>query len=222
MKKLFILQLLLPGVLFSCLRAGDIHTEAFTNIYNNAVWGKNNQGEGFSGGGSTFEKTVKYRKLLQNFLKEKNIKSVVDIGCGDWEFSKYINWDGIDYIGFDVVDWVIKNDISRFSNDHIHFFTSNFLDEDLPEADLLLCKHVLQHLSNEDVLKLIPQFKKYKYCLVTNEVDRHSLTSNNVDIKPGGCRTIDLTRAPFNIRGKKLLSYSPQNFEMHQVLLIEN
>src|SRR5437870_4263480 len=69
--------------------------EVFTEIYNQAIWGANEQGEGYSGPGSTMASTVEYRGFLQNFLKEKGIRSVVDLGCGDWEFSQNMDWTGV-------------------------------------------------------------------------------------------------------------------------------
>lgn len=220
--KVIIVSILL---LISNLYAHDVCKEVFTHIYDHGVWGRNAEGEAFSGGGSFFHTTVEYRNFLISFLKNKNIKTVVDIGCGDWEFSRFISWNDmhIQYIGYDIVESVIEKDIVRYGSPTIRFVVGNFLEIDLPPADLLLCKHVLQHLSNADIMKLIPQFKKYKYCLITNETDRKSLSSNNPDIEVGDCRALDLTKPPFNVNGKKVLTYIPKNeFGVHQVLLIEN
>ena len=38
-------------------------------------------------------------ETYQQFLKDNAIRSVVDAGCGDWEFSQAIDWTGIDYKG---------------------------------------------------------------------------------------------------------------------------
>src|SRR5258706_16476890 len=69
--------------------------QIFTDIYRRAIWGKNDQGTGNSGPGSTLNATLTYRKFLQQFLKDHDIRSVVDAGCGDWEFSQALNWNGI-------------------------------------------------------------------------------------------------------------------------------
>ena len=34
-------------------------------------------------------------------LAERRIRTVVDLGCGDWQFSKYVDWRGIEYHGYD-------------------------------------------------------------------------------------------------------------------------
>ncbi len=200
----------------------DSHIEAFSYIYDHGIWGKNNEGIASSGGGSTLARTTEYRELLQNFLHEHDIKTVVDAGCGDWEFSAHIDWTGIEYKGYDAVQSVIQTDIERYASDHISFVHGSFLTTDLPPADLLLCKHVLQHLTNEDIITFIPQLSKYKYCLITNEVHPKTLTSHNPNIRIGDCRHVDLAKPPFNLPGHALLNYSPGGFGMHQVFFIDN
>jgi len=44
---------------------------------------------------------------LQQFLKDNKIRSVVDAGCGDWGLSQALDWGGIDYKGYDIVEAVI-------------------------------------------------------------------------------------------------------------------
>jgi SAM-dependent methyltransferase len=188
----------------------------FTNIYENHLWGE----EG-SGGGSRIENAKPYVDFLQKFLCEKKITSVVDVGCGDWQFSKFINWKGIRYFGIDVVKYIIENNTQRFGSPTITFIHSDGISNDLPEADLMVCKEVLQHLTNADVFSLIKQLGKFKYCLITNDVDPHTLSSDNHEIIRGSSRTIDLTKPPFNIKGEKVLTYyTPVGVK--QILLIQN
>lgn len=41
---------------------------------------------------------------MRKFIKENAIQSVVDLGCGDWQFSPYIYHDlDVAYLGYDVV-----------------------------------------------------------------------------------------------------------------------
>jgi hypothetical protein len=71
--------------------------------------------------------------------------------------------------------------------------------DELPAADLLISKDVLQHLSNELVQKFIRNNLKpgkYKWVLLTN--DRGS---ENADTVPGGYRAIDLAARPFDVKG---------------------
>ena len=52
-----------------------------------------------SGSGSLAINNKPYIKYLKNFLKNNNIKTVVDIGCGDWQISENIDWTNIKYLG---------------------------------------------------------------------------------------------------------------------------
>lgn len=200
--------------------------EVFDAIYREGTWGKGSGGTGTSGSGSTLAATALYRQFLQQFMKDNNIKSVVDAGCGDWEFSQALDWTGIDYKGFDIVDSVIAADKQKYGKPNIQFFTANIVDTDLPPADLLICKEVLQHLPNADVAKFLTQLPKYKHVLIMNAVSPVSLSAHNIDIKlddvkAGGYRNLDITRPPFSVAGDKPLTYWANN-GMHQVVHVQS
>lgn len=191
-------------------------SSAFRNIYDQGIWGTNELGEGTSGSGSTLASTSIYRTFLQEFLKEHGIKSVVDAGCGDWEFSKAIDWRGIDYKGFDIVPSVIARD-KKYEKPNIHFFVANVVTDELPPADLLVSKHVLQHLPNADVAKFLEQLPKYEHVLLVDSVDPKTLSGDNRDIRVGAFRYLDPTRPPFDLPGAKVLTWS-DGAHMHQVV----
>lgn len=73
----------------------------------------------------------------------------MDVGCGDWQFSQAIDWGTIKYIGYDIVKQVVKANRKKFGTRLISFIHGNGVQCDLPMADLLICKDVLQHLPNE-------------------------------------------------------------------------
>ncbi len=195
--------------------------EIFSEIYANKVWGENCEGIGWSGEGSDDQVTIIYREFLQNFIEKNSIKSVVDLGCGDWEFTRFMNWDGVDYKGYDVVASVIVRNKSRFEKENIHFFQADALNSELPVADLLVCKDVLQHLTNADIFRVMKQFHKYKYILITNGLDASTLSSDNYDIGRGDYRPLDLSKPPFNARGEKVLTFNSYYF-IKQTFLIMN
>ena len=47
---------------------------------------------------------------LKEIIIQNKDKVICDIGCGDWEFSKHINYDkmNIEYTGIDCVEHIIK------------------------------------------------------------------------------------------------------------------
>lgn len=194
-------------MMFSNCAFESSNESIFTNIYKIADWGKNENGEGFSGLGSTLENAAPYMQCLEKFIKENNIKSVVDLGCGDWTFSKHLDWSRVQYTGIDVVQYLIERNQELHSAPNIRFIHSGGAGFQLPEADLLICKDVLQHLSNKDVKKIIKQFGKYKHCLITNDLNCTNEFKMNEDIDSGGLRPLDLTLPPFNLVGQELLQY---------------
>ncbi len=196
--------------------------KAFTDAYEKGEWGKDENGEGTSGLGSTVENTKEYVSFLEEFLHSHFIETVVDVGSGDWEFSKNVKWGNAKYVGYDVVKSIVERNNKNYANDKITFVHADAVHTDLPKADLLICKEVLQHLPHKDIKDFLSQINKYKYCLITNDVDEDTQTSKNNEIPAAHYRTLDITKPPFNIKNaKRVLSYKTQ-VELKQVWLIEN
>ena len=173
-------------------------TQTFNRIYSEGVWGRDATGEGTSGSGSTLEITRQYRAYLQDFIKTHRVTSIVDAGCGDWSFSRTIDWAGARYLGVDIASDVIEADRKKYETGKITFLVGD-ITEQLPAADLLISKDVLQHLPNALVQKFIRnnlKRGKYKWVLLTN--DRGN---PNGDTVPGGYRAIDLSAPPFDVKG---------------------
>ena len=122
----------------------------FTNIYDKKIWGIG------SGSGSNVSKdTLKYIQLLESIInnKEYDIKTICDIGCGDWNFSKFINFGDKEYLGIDCVKSVIENNIKNYENQNIRFIHKIVNDDYIPKGyDLIIIKDVIQHWTDEDIL----------------------------------------------------------------------
>jgi SAM-dependent methyltransferase len=175
--------------------------EQFEGIYANNEW------QYGSGTGSRPVNTRRYMRMLQRFLRDQKIRSVVDFGCGDWQFSQFIKWEGIDYLGLDIVPFVIERNEKQFSSDNVRFrvFSGNF--DDVPPADLLIVKDVLQHWSNASILAFLPVLERFRFSLITNDVNPRGITENS-DIADGDCRDLDLRMPPFNLTAEQVLSYT--------------
>jgi SAM-dependent methyltransferase len=168
----------------------------FETIYQRGVWG------GGSGAGSAPQNVRAYMSFLQAFLNNNPIRSVVDIGCGDWQFSQFINWGDRSYLGVDVVASVIQANEARFNRPNFEFLCANPLNEafDPPSGDLLLMKDVLQHLSNANVKKLLELTKRFRYALITNAYAR-----TNDDCENGDTRPLDIREEPFDLKQAVLI-----------------
>src|SRR5438128_1973440 len=113
------------------------HAALFSELYARDEWG------GGSGPGSTLEYTRSYRAFVEQFVVEHAIRSVLDVGCGDWQFSQQIDWKGARYVGLDIASGVIERNRERFPD--VEFVQHDARDLDRYAGfDLLIVKDVLQ------------------------------------------------------------------------------
>jgi hypothetical protein len=75
--------------------------DVFTKVYSEGMWG-GDPGTFFSGPGSNEEAAKPYADFVLRFMTERNLKSVVDLGCGDFRVGRLIAASGVSYIGVDV------------------------------------------------------------------------------------------------------------------------
>lgn len=175
----------------------------FINIYDKNIWGKG------SGAGSSFNYNKKYIQYLQKFFLTNNINTVLDIGCGDWQFSQYINFDNIKYTGIDIVPSVIDKN-NQFISENIDFVCGDISDfeqlKPYTNVDLILLKDVLQHWSDIDVDNFLSKITKSnaKYILITSAY-KHFRDKN----KNGTKRDIDnkYSFAPLDLMQPKYNQY---------------
>ena len=131
---------------------------SFQNIYDKNEWGQG------SGPGSSPTNTIEYRAFLSRFIAENGIHNLTDLGCGDWQFSRFMDWSNLDYTGFDVVPTIVERNQRLFTLPNVRFeiFTSM---EALPGGDLLLAKEVLQHLPNAVIKEYLAAIsQKISFC----------------------------------------------------------
>jgi SAM-dependent methyltransferase len=183
------------------------HGEVFDFVYAANIWGGASGGSiGTSGEGSADAATAPYRDFLAGFMREKGIASVHDVGCGDWQLGRLIDWTGIDYVGVDVSSAVMRN-TRKYAAKNIRFVEGAAREMELPRADLLILKDVLQHWSNDDILRFLPKLGGFRYSLITNGGNPAKAPDANRNIRAGGYRLIDLSRAPFSVPGSFVFSY---------------
>lgn len=213
----------LPFLWIALLWGEPSPADVFTRVYETGLWGKDEQGNGTSGSGSTLENATEYIVFLNKFIQRNQIKTVVDIGCGDWEVMKHVDLSGVEYIGVDVVPSIIQRNIEKYASSHVHFIVADCIQDPLPKADLLLCKDVFNHLPNDLVFKVIDRFRNYRHILVTTDVEAATLTSGNGNIVLGDWRSIDLSAPPFFQKGKKVLIYPAEYtyYHLKQVFYID-
>jgi SAM-dependent methyltransferase len=176
---------------------GDGALDAFQRIYESDHW------KGGSGEGSDVEATSAYRSVLQAILGGRDIARVVDAGCGDWQFSRLVDWTGIRYTGIDIVPDVVAANTAAFGHDGTDFVSGDIRTETLPPADLLICKDVLQHWDLASIHAFLARnLGRYRYALITNDIASVHIDDAmlNAEIPIGAWRPLDLERPPFSLR----------------------
>jgi SAM-dependent methyltransferase len=178
----------------------------FDDIYQNNRWGFG------SGNGSLPSVTKKYRKYLEQFIRDNHIKTVVDYGCGDWQFSYLIDWQDAHYTGLDIVPQVIEDDTKKYATSKISF---QVLKPGAPvpvTGELLIVKDVLQHMSTADIkLFLANVLPHFKYALITNCISPEETV--NDDVATGEFRPLDLRRPPYDVPAEVVLEFAgPRTF----------
>lgn len=175
--------------------------ETFQRIYRTNAWASR---ETRSGGGSELWRTVQIRDFLPPLLFRLGVRSVLDAGCGDWNWQKLINWGDALYTGCDIVPEMVMQLEQEHGSLTRAFFVADLTTDALPRHDAILCRTVLFHLSNEHVLAALRNFAASGsgYLLATT----HPHVTDNADITDGDWRRINLCLAPFSL---------PEPLEMH-------
>ena len=73
----------------------------------------------------------------------------------------------------------------------------DIVKEDLPTADVIICRDCFVHLSNKDIIEALKKFKRSQshYLLTTTF---YNIKENNDLVSGRGWRPINLQKSPFN------------------------
>ena len=180
------------------------HKDIFTSLYKKCSWGNDKHFEykGSSGPGSTKEIAQIYLFFLKYFIETNNIKSIVDLGCGTFNYSKIVYKEVKDlaYTGYDVYEDLIISLNKEHANTQYSFINLDIYNEmeKIIDGELFIIKDVLQHWSNEEIIKFlrfIIDNKKFRYLLITNSCD---IKNEIKDIKTGKFRPLSINSYPLN------------------------
>lgn len=145
----------IPGALFLRNKWTDLALklksteDIFTDIYVGNKWeGK----DSVSGKGSDLRQTRAIMNRLPALLAERNVRTMLDIPCGDFHWMQHVNLEGLDYTGADIVADLIEKNKQQYETENIHFCQLNVIKDKLPQVDLVFCRDCLIHLSLRDSL----------------------------------------------------------------------
>jgi len=164
-----------------------------------------------SGPGSAAQSTLAFRYFLESFIVANAIRSMVDFGCGDFQFMQHVPARDLNYVGFDVVEPLVNANNAQFATARRSFRLFQGDLGELPEADLLVCKDVMIHWPNSQISQFLEVvLPRYQFSLLVNDVSQSSLSPEakpNEDTDVGGFRALRLELPPFSVRGAVVLEY---------------
>jgi len=165
----------------------------FSNIYKRNIWGSK---ESVSGMGSIFAQTKVIRNKLPLILDSLNIKSILDIPCGDFNWMSKTNLKIENYIGGDIVSNLIRKNKEKYEKNGTIFQIMDITKNKLPKVDLILCRDCLVHFSYYDIFSALKNIKlsNSTFLLTTTFINRNK----NRNIFSGGWRPLNLRLPPFN------------------------
>jgi SAM-dependent methyltransferase len=141
--------------------------EIFSEIYDRNRWG-GEPGAFHSGSGSTGSHAEQYGQMVRRFIAERGIRRVVDLGCGDFRVgAQLLDGMAVDYTGIDIVPALIEANRRLHGSGRVRFECRDIIEDELPQGDLCLIRQVLQHLSNDQIIRVLRNVAGYPYVIVT-------------------------------------------------------
>jgi SAM-dependent methyltransferase len=162
--------------------------DVFAAIYRSGKWSRG--GREYNSGPGTEDKQVAglYLSVVQNEIGhlEMSGKRFVDLGCGDFRIASRLACLAGSYVGVDIVPALVDSLNTRYGNEQVAFLCANIIDDPLPEGDICFVRQVFQHLSNSQILRVLPKLRAYKHVLITEHVpNRATPYTANLDLAHG-------------------------------------
>ena len=167
--------------------------QTFEYIYQAGHWSGS---ESASGAGSGRDQTAHLRDALPALMRDLRIRALLDLPCGDFGWMRMLQLPVDTYIGADLVPSLIDRLQERYADARRRFMVLDVTTDSLPDADLLLCRDCLVHLSFDDIFRALANIRRsgIPYLLATTFPD----CERNEDVVTGDWRVLNLELPPFN------------------------
>jgi SAM-dependent methyltransferase len=126
-----------------------------------------------------------FAQVVKKELRAGRVRTVVDLGCGDFKVGRLIADLGVEYVGVDIVPDLIQANKDRYGRIGVKFEHADLLTRPLPPGDLALLRQVLQHLSNDEIRAVLRNCHSYDALLITEHIPADDAWVPNLD-KPHG------------------------------------
>lgn len=105
-----------------------------------------------SSGAGSYNNLAKFKaEILNEFVREHKVQSVLEFGCGDGNQLSLAEYPS--YIGLDVSKTILENTKNKFSSDKTKKFylVEDFIQSNFPQVELSLSLDVIYHLVEDEV-----------------------------------------------------------------------
>ncbi len=167
--------------------------ERFERIYHTNLW---SDPESRSGVGSSLDSTRVLREKLPAALRQLGTKVLLDAPCGDFTWMDHVDLTGVEYIGGDIVRSIVESNRTDYAAARRSFVELDLTRDELPDADVLLCRDCLVHLSYANISRVLENVRRsrIRFILMTAFPGR----GDNKDVEDGDWRPLDFEAAPFS------------------------
>lgn len=166
--------------------------EAFRHAYRTNLW---SGPESRSGPGSGLDQTRLLRAALPDLCHRRDLRSLLDVPCGDWRWMATVDLSGVEYTGGDLLEELVELNRRAFGGPGRRFERLDLTASALPRADLLLCRDCLVHLSLADISRALANIRRSEitFLLATT----FPAEPDNLEIVTGDWRPLNLEAPPF-------------------------
>jgi hypothetical protein len=173
--------------------------DRFARIHSTNLW---SDPESRSGVGSSLDSTRAVRARLPSALKELDVRVLLDVPCGDFEWMQHVDLAGIDYIGGDIVPSIVAENQRRYASATRRFIDLDLTRDPLPDADVLLCRDCFVHLSYANIAAALANIARssIRFLFMTSFPGR----GDNHDVMDGDWRPLDFEAPPFSFPAPRL------------------
>lgn len=158
----------------------------FQNIYAEHAWGHGDTDGFYSGAGSDTILARAYAENIQRYIEREGVRSIVDLGCGDFRVASLLVSDNVQYVGVDIVEEVIAANREQHGGPNVRFECLDITRDPLPAGDLCLIREVFQHLSNAEILSVLAKLRGFRHVIFSDaQLPRSAIKKPNRDIPHG-------------------------------------
>ncbi|HZZ44093.1 MAG TPA: class I SAM-dependent methyltransferase [Tepidisphaeraceae bacterium] len=157
--------------------------------------------ESVSGPGSDLEQTAILRTVIPRLLKSLYVRTMLDCPCGDFHWMKLVDLPVEKYIGGDVVAELAAENQKQFGSAQREFRQINLLNDPLPEADILLCRDCLVHLTTREIGQAIQNIRRSPITFLLTTTFPATTANRELESTHGAkpkWRPLNLQLPPFN------------------------